>query len=88
MKLLAVCGQNIINLDCNLERFEHKPQSFIQNNISKEEMCWFAGLFCIMLCYSRYNIVISSCGSYHPENVIFYVNGHFIKQYMSLSFCP
>ena len=53
MKLLAVCGQNIINLDCNLERFEHKPQSYIQNNISKEEMCWFAGLFCIMLCYSK-----------------------------------
>ena len=29
MKLLAICGQNIINLDCNLKTFEYKTQSYI-----------------------------------------------------------
>ena len=28
----AICGQSINNLDCNLKRFEHKTQSYIQNN--------------------------------------------------------
>ena len=52
-------------------------------------MRWFTKVFCTrMLCAIPHEIVISSCGSYHFQNSIFYAIGYlFHKALYEFIFC-